>query len=95
MKLVYLPSALQDLVWMRHYYRDVFPEGARRAREKIRSVERLLLDNPEIGHVAGEGGVREFPILRTPFSVIYRSRPGRLEVLRLWDNRADPGDLDH
>jgi hypothetical protein len=28
MKIVYLPSARDDLVWMRSYYKRVFPEGS-------------------------------------------------------------------
>ena len=42
MKIAYLPSARDDLVWMRTYCTRVFPEGSARARVHFRSAERLL-----------------------------------------------------
>ena len=46
MKLVFLPSTLSDLAWMRSYYTQVFPDGARRAAEQYRRASRIVRDNP-------------------------------------------------
>ncbi|PTM94306.1 type II toxin-antitoxin system RelE/ParE family toxin [Mycoplana dimorpha] len=93
MEIVYLPSAVADLQWMRLYYSRVFPQGARRARQHLLATERLLADNPYAGEATGIADVREFPIRRTPFSIIYRVRSRRLEILRVWDQRGDPHKL--
>lgn len=89
MKIVYLASARDDLVWMRTYYTRVFPEGSARAREHFRSAKRTLAANPELGRITDVATVRELQIARTPFSIIYRLDRGRIEVLRVWDGRAE------
>lgn len=90
--LVYLGSALPDIVWMRHYYSVIFPQGRRRALAQIEVVEQLILANPGIGKAFGNA--REFPIMRTPFSMIYRHKSGVIEIVRIWDQRRDPADLE-
>ena len=87
MKIVYLASARDDLVWMRRYYVEVFPEGTSKAKNQFRATESLLGLNPEIGHPTEWDSVREFSMPNIPFSVIYRIRKGRIEVLRIWDER--------
>ena len=91
MKLVYLPTAFPDIVWMRRYYRNIFPQGAKKAREQLFATERLIMENPEIGKPFRKG--REFPVLRMPFSIVYRVRGDTIEVVRVWDGRRNPEDL--
>ena len=79
MQLVYLPSAVGDLLWLRHYYTRVFPEGAAAARARVLAMERLILDNPHIGRPTHRG-VRRLQITRTPFFVLYRVAPDRIEI---------------
>jgi len=93
MKLVYLPSTITDLKWFRTYYTEVFPDGLKRAQQQFRNVEQLLRANPHIGHKTEFPKVRELVIARTPFSIVYRLTPERIEVLRIWDNRANPTGL--
>jgi toxin ParE1/3/4 len=93
MRLVYLSTALPDAVWMRRYYRSIFPQGGRQARERFYAVEKLILENPHIGHPV-EGG-REFPISGTPFRIIYRVQADAIEILRIWDGRRDPSTLKY
>lgn len=88
MRVVYLPSAARDLSWLRHYYERVFPQGAERARARILAAERLILDNPHAGRPTHREGVRRLPISRTPFFLIYRPTPARIEILRVMDGRA-------
>ena len=89
MKIVYLPSARDDLVWMRSYYSRVFPEGSARARAHFRSAQRMLAANPELGRPTDVATVRELQVARTPFSILYRLGKARIEVLRVWDGRAE------
>ena len=94
MRVVYLASARDDLSWLRQYYREVFPDGAARALKHLLAAEGLLRTNPFIGRHTGIGDSRELHIARTPFSLIYRVREDRIEVLRVWDGRRDRGNLD-
>ena len=89
MKIVYLPSTLEDLEWMRSYYTTIFPEGAIRAREHLKSAEMLLCNHPRVGHPTDVAGVQEFSIQKTPFSIIYRVNDDCIEILRVWDNRGN------
>jgi plasmid stabilization system protein ParE len=93
MNIIYLPLALEDISWMRRYYSVVFPDGAAKAYRHILAAEMLLKENPYIGKQLRKN-VRELPIPRTPFSFIYRPDRENIEILRIWDNRADRGKLD-
>lgn len=94
MKIFYLESARDDLVWMRHYYEAVLPEGRENAQKQFHAVESTLRANPFIGHTTHRKNVRELSIAKTPFSFIYRTFPERIEVLRIWDERRDRAKLD-
>jgi len=88
MKIVFLESAAQDIQWFRYYYRSVFPEGSAKARDKVKAIQTTLAANPYVGHPSDtRKTVRELPIPRTPFMVVYRVMPTQIEVLRLWDTR--------
>ena len=69
MKLVFLPSTVRDLAWMRTYYDRVFPDGKKRAATHFQRSKSVLKANPRIGHSVPEfDEVREFTIPNTPFS---------------------------
>lgn len=90
MKLVYLPTAAQDIAWFRQYYENVFPDGRIRAITQLKSIEVHLLANPHLGSASKSyPEVRELHIARTPYSVFYRVTQKQIEVLRLWDERQD------
>ena len=92
MSVVYLDTALDDLIWWRKYYRVVFPEGGPSAGRQFLKIVALLETRLRIGHPTDEPEVFEYPIPRTPFSLIYRLRGETVEVLRVWDNRRAPRD---
>lgn len=94
MKLVYLPSTVADLGWFRVYYTEIFPDGLKRAQKQFRIVEQLLRENPRIGRNTEFPNVRELNIAKTPFSIIYRLTPKRIEILHIWDSRANPASLE-
>lgn len=94
MRIVYLRRARADAMWLRRYYTVVFPEGAKAARAHLRAAERLLAENPHVGRPGGVESARELQIGRTPFALIYRVTTDRIEVLRIWDGRADRAALD-
>ncbi len=94
MKIVYLPSTKDDLIWMRHYYEKVFPEGRKHAQKQFHSIEALLQVSPLIGHASYSGDALEFSIPKTPFSYIYRVKNDEIQVLRVWDERQNTDNLE-
>lgn len=90
MQVVYLPATRPDLQWMRAYYLDIFPAGARYAGRRFQNTIRLLKDNPDIGRPGALPGTKELVIPRTPFLILYRINTvaDRIEILRVWDGRA-------
>lgn len=94
MKLIYLDSAVEDLVWFRHYYESVFSAGSENARKQILLTETLIIANPKFGHPTHRKDIREFSIPKIPFSFIYRCKPGVIEIIRVWDERQDRAELE-
>ena len=54
MRVVWLPSAIQDLQRLREFLRPQNPAAARRAAATIGSMAMTLAENPFIGKVARE-----------------------------------------
>jgi len=90
MKLVFLPSSRSDLRWFKQYYISIFPEGKAKADKQFLALQKALKLNPYIGHSSDIAkDIKEFPVIKTPFSFIYRVKEGRIEVLRIIDTRSD------
>ncbi|MGL5138650.1 MAG: type II toxin-antitoxin system RelE/ParE family toxin, partial [Beijerinckiaceae bacterium] len=68
---------------------QVFPAGANNAAQHFMAVLKALMAHPNMGEPV-RNGVRRLPIPRTPFSIIYRIRADRIEVLRVRDQRSRP-----
>ncbi len=90
MKIVFPSSTVPNLRWFKAYYVSVFSEDKINADRQFLAVQTLLKANPAIGHPSDNvDGAREFHVLRTPFTFIYRVRQDRIEVLRILDTHAD------
>ena len=92
MKIIFLPSAANHLLWFRNYYTAVFPEGAAKAMQQIERLMELLEVNPYLGQPGKVEGTRRKPIPRTPFVLLYRVTQTQIEVLRLRDSRQGHDD---
>lgn len=92
MRVVFLSSTAEDLLWFRNYYTTVFPQGDSRAQGQIRNICQLLASNPHMGQLGEVSGTREMHIPKTPFTLIYRVTAQHIEVLRLWDQRQGKFD---
>lgn len=89
MKIVFLPAALEDLEWMRQYYRDIFPEGKKNAAKHYRNAMANLKENHLIGSLSeAVPELREYPIARTPFSLVYHLHPDEIRILQVKDQRS-------
>ena len=90
MRVIYLHQALLDMNWVRKYYDNIFPAGRNNARAQLQKTEKLISENPLVGHPSeAMHNAREFHISRTPFSFIYRVTTEHIEILRVIDNRSD------
>jgi plasmid stabilization system protein ParE len=93
MQFVYVGNAAEDLRWMHRYYIVNFPEGRDRAWQRYLNSLRLLLLNPNIGKPYGSLIRRRHVVPNTPFVIYYDIKPGRLEILRVWDTRRNIENL--
>ena len=88
MKIKYLNLARDDLLWFRAYYRNVFPAGQGNASLQFRRVVQLISEYPDIGTAPDDfQDAFEYPIQRTPFTLIYRVKGDELHILRILDQR--------
>lgn len=89
MRIVTLKTAQLDAVWFREYYNSVFPAGSAKAALHFRETKSLLKSYPQIGYPSETAGLRELQILKTPFVIVYRIRADEIQIVRLWDQRAE------
>ena len=90
MQIVYLPSSIKGIEWMRFYYKSSFREGSAKARNQIKLFKELLQNNPYIGKSLEEfEDVRELAVSGTPFSIIYRITNTQIEILNIHDQRSE------
>ncbi|NDW03969.1 type II toxin-antitoxin system RelE/ParE family toxin [Jiella pacifica] len=64
-----------------------FPDGALKARVQFEKTLQTLRDHPLAGR-QGEESTREILVGRTPFMFVYVVRNDRVEIIRVWDQRA-------
>jgi toxin ParE1/3/4 len=67
MTLQWSPQAIDDLILLRHHISTEDPAAAKRvALHILHCAERLLLENPQLGHPGRVPGTRELAIPKTP-----------------------------
>ena len=89
MRIAILRSARLDAEWFREYYGTVFPSGGSGAATHFREAKRLLKSYPQIGHPSDTADLRELQIFKTPFVIVYRIRADEIQIIRIWDQRAE------
>ena len=94
MKLVLREHAKRDLRWFAACYSKTFPEGRKNAERGLRRAIEVILANPSAGNPLEGMPPRQFAVLRTPFVLIYSVERDSLDIIRVWDARADPARLN-
>lgn len=89
MRIVFLKSARLDVAWFREYYAVKFPAGQSNAVVHLQEAKVLLKTYPNIGHPSDTESLRELQVLKTPFMLVYRIRADEIQIVRLWDQRAE------
>jgi plasmid stabilization system protein ParE len=93
MKLSFRATALQDLKWFELYHSERVSGGRKNAARQLRSTLKLLKTNAFAGKPVGVADARSFPVRKTPFVLHYLVVDDTIEILRVWDSRADPEKL--
>jgi len=89
MKITFLPSALDDLEWMKRYYQAVFPAGKPLAAKRYRSALAVLRNNPKAGAPSEVvDSLREHPIPNTSFSLIYQLTKTEIRIFHVKGQRS-------
>lgn len=80
-----MPRALRDRDKQADHIARDSPRAAIEQVDRIGSRVDVLSEYPEMGRAGRVGGMRELPIVGTPFVVIYRIRGAdqRIEILRI------------
>ena len=85
MKLTWSPEDVDDPVSLRAHISVDDPAAAKRAAVHfLHCIEKLLSQNPQLGHPGRVPGTRELVIPKTPFVVPYRVRDTVVEILRVY-----------
>ncbi len=89
MKIIFLPSALDDLEWMKRYYQTIFPAGKPQAARRYRNALAVIRDNPRAGAPSEVvDSLREYVIPNTPFTLIYQLTETEIRILHVKDQRS-------
>ncbi len=90
MKIVFLPSSLDDLEWMKRYYESIFPAGKPQAAKRYRNALAVIRNNPKAGAPSEVvDSLREHPIPNTPFTLIYQLTKTEIRILHVKDQRSN------
>lgn len=82
-------DARQDFARIDEFYADKSPEFAERVGDVAIETGRVLEQHPLAGEGIDFGEARKFKVGRTPFILIYRVLPDRVQILRVWHVRED------
>ena len=81
--------ARDDLARIDELYSAQDPEFAEKVGRLAIRAGRFLSDWPGSGSLVSDGGLRKWPVLGTPYILMYRILPDRIQILRVRRNRED------
>jgi addiction module RelE/StbE family toxin len=87
MKLEWTRIAIADLVEARSYVEQESPQAAAELAQRILAAVEELLDLPELGRIGRIKGTHELIVPDTSYLIIYRLKPGHLQILRVYHAR--------
>ena len=90
MKYVLAQEALDDLEGIASFLAQEYPAVAPLVELAIRRTFELILDFPKIGRMTPRPGVRELPVRRFPYLIIFRHQADRIEIIRVFHTSRNP-----
>ena len=89
MKVIWSPTATRNLdaIW-NHIAQDNI-DAADRTAERLHSASLILVDYPRMGRPGRQRKTRELVVAGTPYILIYRETPGRIDIVRVIHCKQD------
>jgi plasmid stabilization system protein ParE len=81
--------ARRDLLEIEAWYEDIEPGLGLRMTARILAAPTILRDHPRAGPPVPDTPLCKWPVHATPYLLLYRVRPGAVEIARVVDARAD------
>jgi toxin ParE1/3/4 len=89
LRLEWTTPAADELEAAQNYYRELNPLAARTLARRIVEAARRLREHPQIGRPGLRDGTREWPVVRTPYVLVYRETAQAVEILHVWHAAQD------
>ena len=83
------PQALRDLNDIADFLFQEYPSIAPTVELELRRVFDLVAEFPGIGRIGPRPNIREIPVQRYPYVVIYRHGNDRTDILRVYHMARD------
>ncbi|MGB9072465.1 MAG: type II toxin-antitoxin system RelE/ParE family toxin [Terriglobales bacterium] len=83
-EIVWSPLARSRLRQIRAYVARDKPEAAERLATRIVAIVEALRNQPRLGRVGAEPGIRELVIGNTPYIVLYQVQDERVTISTIW-----------
>jgi len=83
-EIVWSPLARARLVEIRAYVARDKPDAAARLATRIVAVVEVLRNQPNLGRVGAEPGIRELVVGGTPYIILYSVRKTRITITTIW-----------
>lgn len=93
MKVRYTRPAAADVVALLEFLAEQSPQGARRVRDRLRDIERLLVQFPLSGQVTRLGWLRRIVMRPYPYLLFYEATEAEVIIHSVWHGARDPSDL--
>ena len=84
------PSARDELIQSARYYQTQAAGLGSRFSSAVRDAVRRIQEYPLLYRVI-EDDIRRCRVLRFPYGVVYRIKPGRIEVITVMHLHREPG----
>lgn len=89
MRIEWAEQASYDLERLADDYGEFDPSLPEVLIRRIHGAAQPLLDNPKLGPVAGQHGLRKWTARRTPFLLLYTIAGDEIRIMRVVHTRSD------
>jgi toxin ParE1/3/4 len=89
MEVLWLEGALADLNEIVEYVAERNPAAAPKVAAALHHAAARLGTHPRVGRRGRVAGTRELVVPRLPFVIAYRTKPDRIEVVRVIHGRRN------
>jgi toxin ParE1/3/4 len=92
-KIQYTNPAASDLANVLDYLVAKSPQGARRVQQRLRAIERLLVQFPLTGEATRLAWLRRVTAVPYPYLIFYEVTPDAIIIHAVRHNARDPSSM--